>query len=41
MKETHKNRGYMASDFIHCVSKHSTIPLKPQEKYEENYTEAS
>lgn len=36
-----RNTGYIASDFLNCASKHSTISLKPQEKYKENYTEAS
>lgn len=40
MKEAHKTTGYTASDFLNCVSKHSTVSLKPQEKYKENYTEA-
>jgi len=31
MKEMHKTTSYIASDFLACVSKHSTISLKPQE----------
>lgn len=40
-KRTTKKAGCIVSDFLNYVSKHSTISLKSQEKYRENYKEVS